>query len=417
MQNLTLQAAQSSKNTADKSNLMADKFAEEPSLSFQTLLKQQVKTHQGQQKSLQKTSDPEVAEVLAKDVLIAQDSVDLLAVANVASVEAVNVGSDNNPQIEAAANGAADVNLLGLNVPVSAPLMWSSVTSAKTLSNAQSGQLDAQTSAVIGEMLNNAMSQDKGLQLAVPTQSNSKIEQPIPDGKLATEQTRWLDIMPQGAAKQSVEINPKLMTEVVSDKTKSSDIKLADIKMADIKTVDVKTTDIKSLELPVNQISAPLQTAQNMAPRAVEQLATSNNIYAYPGKTGWDQAISQKVMWMVGAGEQSATLTLNPPDLGPLQVVISVNNDKADTTFISNNAEVRQALQDGMANLREKMSESGLQLGQTSVNSGNQNQQTFQPASKQTSASQRDNDSPVVVEEKMNRTSIRVSNGLVDTFV
>ena len=65
-------------------------------------------------------------------------------------------------------------------------------------------------------------------------------------------------------------------------------------------------------------------------------------IQAYPGKTGWNEAISQKIVWMVGASEQSATLTLNPKDLGPLQVVIQVNNEKADATFISENPEVRK---------------------------------------------------------------------------
>jgi flagellar hook-length control protein FliK len=32
---------------------------------------------------------------------------------------------------------------------------------------------------------------------------------------------------------------------------------------------------------------------------------------------------------MVGSEEQTASLTLNPPDLGPLQVVLSVSNDQA----------------------------------------------------------------------------------------
>jgi len=125
------------------------------------------------------------------------------------------------------------------------------------------------------------------------------------------------------------------------------------------------------------------------------------------------------VVWMVGAGEQSATLMLNPPDLGPLQVVINVHNDKADTTFISNNAEVRQALQDGMANLREKMGEYGIQLGQANVSSGGNPQQDFQQATQNRPNSQFNNNAPALSVEKPTNvnTLVRVANGLVDTFV
>lgn len=134
------------------------------------------------------------------------------------------------------------------------------------------------------------------------------------------------------------------------------------------------------------------------------------------GKTGWSEAINQRVMYMVNANEQTATLTLNPPDLGPLQVVISVNNDKADTTFISDNADVRQALQDGMDNLREKMNEAGISLGQSNVNSGAQ-QQASQTNIEKLRIRNSDNLSNTLIEPVGNAiTKVSVNNGLVDLF-
>lgn len=176
-------------------------------------------------------------------------------------------------------------------------------------------------------------------------------------------------------------------------------------------------------EIAVKDIITPASyqpAVQIKAPEVVQQAGSSNVINVYPGKTGWDQAISQKVVWMLGASEQSATLTLNPPDMGPLQVVIHVHNDKADTTFISDNAEVRQALQDGMENLRGKLNESGIQLGQANVSSGSQMQQQFQQASQKNGMrSQLDNNSASASQlESTNSatTVVRVANGLVDTF-
>jgi flagellar hook-length control protein FliK len=166
---------------------------------------------------------------------------------------------------------------------------------------------------------------------------------------------------------------------------------------------------------PISQAISQISSVETMP-----QLGSSNTINAYPGKTGWDQAISQKVVWMLGAQEQSATLTLNPPDMGPLQVVIHVHNDQADTTFISDNAEVRQALQDGMDNLRNKMNESGIQLGQANVSSGGQMQQQFQQTAQQSrsDASFGKNTSVSTIEQVSSaKALVRTTNGLVDTFV
>ncbi|MDP3088724.1 MAG: flagellar hook-length control protein FliK [Methylotenera sp.] len=183
----------------------------------------------------------------------------------------------------------------------------------------------------------------------------------------------------------------------------------------------VNTAKFGQLDAVAKEVIMPtgLQpSAQVNVTSSVQQVAIASVVNAYPGRAGWDQAISQKVVWMVGAGQQSATLTLNPPDLGPLQVMINVHNDQTDATFISNNAEVRQALLDGMSNLRDKMSESGLQLGQANVSSGQQSQQQFNQAMQSQHTSPANNENALLPLEKTTGTTTlsRISNGLVDTF-
>nr|USX17299.1 flagellar hook-length control protein FliK [Oxalobacteraceae bacterium OTU3CAMAD1] len=63
-------------------------------------------------------------------------------------------------------------------------------------------------------------------------------------------------------------------------------------------------------------------------------------------------------------------MELNPPDLGPLQVVLSVNKDQATAAFSSAQPEVRQALEAALPKLREMMSEAGIQLGSATVSAG-----------------------------------------------
>jgi flagellar hook-length control protein FliK len=98
--------------------------------------------------------------------------------------------------------------------------------------------------------------------------------------------------------------------------------------------------------------------------------AAADELTARVGTDAWENQVGQKVVYMVGSEEQTASLTLNPPDLGPLQVVLSVTNDQASVTFSANQEEVRQALEDALPRLREMMSESGIALGNASVNAG-----------------------------------------------
>lgn len=168
----------------------------------------------------------------------------------------------------------------------------------------------------------------------------------------------------------------------------------------------------------ISGLQKSLATPSIESPQVAQQVATSHVAEAFSGKATWNQAISQRVLWMVGAGEQSATLTLNPPDLGPLQVVVHVHNGMADTRFTSDNAEVRQALQDGMDNLREKMRESGVQLGQTNVQSGEQSRQGFQQTSQQNNLGARNSTTTEATQNApvMSQVKTYVANGLVDTF-
>ncbi len=116
---------------------------------------------------------------------------------------------------------------------------------------------------------------------------------------------------------------------------------------------------------------AALAQAQPAVMEAVQAAASAaENLSARVGTEAWEHQVGQKVVYMVGNEEQTASLTLNPPDLGPLQVVLSVTNDQASVSFSANQEEVRQALENALPRLREMMSESGIALGNASVNAG-----------------------------------------------
>jgi len=106
------------------------------------------------------------------------------------------------------------------------------------------------------------------------------------------------------------------------------------------------------------------------APELAKLAAPATTLYSRVGTPAWDQQLGQKVIFMAAGGEQSATMELNPPDLGPLQVVLSVNKDQATAAFTSAAPEVRQALEAALPRLREMMGEAGITLGNATISSG-----------------------------------------------
>ncbi|VCN22358.1 flagellar hook-length control protein [Burkholderia pseudomallei] len=144
--------------------------------------------------------------------------------------------------------------------------------------------------------------------------------------------------------------------------------------------------------------SAPA-ALQQAAPAALAANASAAAASAAPslappvGTPDWTDALSQKVVFLSNAHQQSAELTLNPPDLGPLQVVLRVADNHAHALFVSQHAQVRDAVEAALPKLREAMEAGGLGLGSASVSDGGfasaQQQQTPQRQSSDGSATRR----------------------------
>ncbi len=149
---------------------------------------------------------------------------------------------------------------------------------------------------------------------------------------------------------------------------------------------------------------------------------TADRLAPQVGTPGWNQALGQKVIWMVAGAQQSASLSLNPPDLGPLQVVLNVNNGQADASFYAAQPEVRQALEAALPRLRDMMQDAGVALGQATVSAGMPDQKHAGDASGQGArhgASGRAADSAdadPTLPPVRNNIAGSSGQGLVDTF-
>ncbi len=78
----------------------------------------------------------------------------------------------------------------------------------------------------------------------------------------------------------------------------------------------------------------------------------------------WGDEIGQRIRWMVGNQVHAAELRINPPQLGPIEVRVSVQNDQMNISFLSQHALVRDTLEDAIPRLRDLLNQQGF----TSVN-------------------------------------------------
>lgn len=206
-------------------------------------------------------------------------------------------------------------------------------------------------------------------------------------------------------------VNAKLMAESGQDAGRIASA------FSETRSAETQTDILNLASQPAAQV---LSNSQWLNAAGVNQASNvmMSQIAAPFGNERWQTAMNQHVMNMVSSGDDLASLTLSPPDLGPIQVVLKVDNQSVNTSFITDNPLVRQALEDGMQDLRDRMQSQGLQLGQTFVGDGQQAQQHFeQQTTRQGNASSvgATAESEAVAPQTAVKTT--VARGLVDTFV
>ena len=180
----------------------------------------------------------------------------------------------------------------------------------------------------------------------------------------------------------------------------------------------VTALGVSMSEQPGNRQNSQGGDAQSNADESIQTRANSlqGQIHASFGSLQWSEEISQKLVFMISANMHCAVLNLNPENLGPLKILISVQDQLVNSTFVSNSADVRQGLQDGMENLRASMEKSGLILGQVDIRSA----KSFQESQDQILASLKSEEADELAQlisdyDNQNRTLS--PDGTVNVFV
>lgn len=175
----------------------------------------------------------------------------------------------------------------------------------------------------------------------------------------------------------------------------------------------------------ISQSAASL-AASGITPNMLTNNKTADSVQtiASPlGSSGWSEEFSQKISWMSTQQNQVAELHLNPPDLGPLDVVLKISDNQATALFTSPHSSVRDAIENAMPRLREILADSGITLGNATVSDqtprdgnspGFANQRANSQRGQELAAGNADSSVPSL--STMQLTPARRHHGMVDTF-
>ena len=208
---------------------------------------------------------------------------------------------------------------------------------------------------------------------------SAKIQNLLNSGNNSEVSNRLMQIQSKIESHQQNNFESEVKNSTLSVLSQNS---LANQSDASSKSFDFLNKDEKTLfqdeqnkVLGVSANSSPIHfnehLSKNTAELNVKESNSNNSSLPTPFTSpNWGPALNQRVTWMVRDQLQNATLTINPPHLGQIEVRLQTDQTQQTSVyFMSNNPEVRQAISENLSTLRQMMSQSGLQLGQADVGS------------------------------------------------
>lgn len=168
-------------------------------------------------------------------------------------------------------------------------------------------------------------------------------------------------------------------------------------------------------------LAAPSIMPSGAAPSAPLAAAhAAHQLTAPLGHPGWADDFAQKVLWFADNDRQQAQLTLNPAQLGQVEITLSIEREVTSAHFASANADVRSAIESSLPRLRELLAGAGVQLGQVTVGS----ESDRQPPAREdpTQSPRRRSDDAILgvasgTGQPAHALAIRRGSALVDLFV
>ena len=136
---------------------------------------------------------------------------------------------------------------------------------------------------------------------------------------------------------------------------------------AGVSAATLSASTLAASTLAASTLGTPAAVATGPADTATSGRVPDVAIDAPPGSPQFGPQLGERLLWLVRDGIHEARLQLNPRELGPVEVRLSVGDGAAQLSFSAQHAGTAAAVQQSLPQLRDLLAQQGLQLGQASV--------------------------------------------------
>lgn len=245
---------------------------------------------------------------------------------------------------------------------------------------------------------------------ATTTKGGAQFQTELSSQPASSEPLTGID-MKAAVADQTTELQAKSEQQLLTDVMRQSASVRQDMLAG--------TAQLAAPQISAGSISQATVAAITGNPTSNQTSVTAQTISTPLANPAWGEDFSQKISWMVSQKNQVAELHLNPPNLGPLDVVLKISDNQATALFASPHAAVRDAVESALPKLRELLADNGIMLSNATVGDQSPRDRGAEgSADRKSGASSAGSQADEVTETSgtLPATSARRHNGMVDTF-
>lgn len=271
--------------------------------------------------------------------------------------------------------------LIALNLPETGSVL--------PLSNANSSVLSS-----VSSELNQTIGAQTSVKAGIPAQDT------LSDMEMSSKRiSELINKTPLTSSKQNSELisadvrTPKAvsgapnLTATLSEKANIQDARYSKV-MSEMPTADVLnhttkmqqvplTTSITASHASIQNVSnaLPVESGSTLPGSAPTSNTLNSSIAANLQNPNWSQQMTQQVAYMIKGGFQQAEIKLNPAHLGPMEIKLTLNDDNAKVSFVTQHAPVRDVIDAAMPRLKEMLEQQGLNLSDANVSTQSEQKQ------------------------------------------
>ncbi|MBN8140202.1 flagellar hook-length control protein FliK [Vibrio vulnificus] len=172
-------------------------------------------------------------------------------------------------------------------------------------------------------------------------------------------------VLPDGMTANTIPtaFNPAASPDVAKSQVQSMQAALAAAGLASVKGSSKQTsTEAQGAQPTASLYSAQTVTGQTRA----ENVAAQQPPMPLTRELANEQ-VAEKVQMMMSKNLKQLDIRLDPPELGRMQIRMTMNNDIANVHFTVTNPQARDIIEQTLPRLREMLAQQGMQLADSSV--------------------------------------------------